>query len=581
MRCRTRRFAIWCAGVQYYKFDNWNEQNGKREILKPFGTDGTFRPIVTGKRLRQTAVRGAAAAFAGQASNFAVGIGSVVILARLLTPSDFGIVTMVTTVGLLFRSFGQNGFTEVIMQRDELNDSLASNLFWVQLGMGVLLTLLFAGSGPLLAQFYHSPAVAQVTETMSLMIVIGCLGWLHLALLQRAMLFRITALINFVGQAVLASVSIALALAGWHYWALVWGIVAQSVATALGAWLMCRWVPNRPGPARGTREGLRFAMNVYSHFAFNYLTRNTDNLLVGWRFGARALGFYKKAYDLFVLPETQLLSPLAAVAVSTLSRVRSDQEQFQRYFLRTMTVLALVGMGIGADLTLVGRDLIRIILGPGWGEAGRIFTFFGPGIGVMLLYDTHGWIHLSIGRPERWLRWALIEFVCTASLFLVTLHWGPSGIAAAWTASFFFLMFPAFWFAGQPIGMGMGTILRAVWKFFFASVGAACVTALILKVFPDYSTTGGVSLAFVRLISVSLLFFASYLGAVVALHKGLKPVNETLDLLRDLLPKPGARAGEGGRAGDALELSQAQITNDVDDSNKDFAITFRDSRDSH
>jgi O-antigen/teichoic acid export membrane protein len=62
-------------------------------------------------------------------------------------------------------------------------------------------------------------------------------------------------------------------------------------------------------------------MNVYSHFAFSYLTRNTDNLLVGWRFGARALGFYKKAYDLFVLPETQLLAPLSAVVVSTLSRV--------------------------------------------------------------------------------------------------------------------------------------------------------------------------------------------------------------------------------------------------------------------
>ncbi len=114
-------------------------------------------------------------------------IGSVALLSRLLTPADFGIVTMVTTFGLLFRSFGLNGFTELIMQREELNRSLASNLFWVNLGIGTLLTLVFAASGPLLAHFYHNPSVASVTACMSLMIVFGSLGWIHLALLQRAM----------------------------------------------------------------------------------------------------------------------------------------------------------------------------------------------------------------------------------------------------------------------------------------------------------------------------------------------------------------------------------------------------------
>ena len=129
-----------------------------------------------------------------------MGIGSVVILARLLTPADFGIMTMVTTFSLLFRSFGLNGFTELIMQREELTDSLASNLFWIDLGIGTILTLAFASSGPLLALFYHNSAVAQVTEGMSLTIGIGCLGWIHMGLLQRAMHFRTTAIINFVGQ---------------------------------------------------------------------------------------------------------------------------------------------------------------------------------------------------------------------------------------------------------------------------------------------------------------------------------------------------------------------------------------------
>ena len=168
--------------------------------MKPFDSTGKFHPIATSGKLRQAAVRGAGAAIAGQASNFAVQIGSVAILARLLTPADFGIVTMVTTFSLLFRSFGMNGFMELIMQREELTDSLASNLFWIELGIGTILTLAFAATGPLLALFYHNSDVAPVTEGLSLTIGIGCLGWIHMGLLQRAMRFRTTAIINFAGH---------------------------------------------------------------------------------------------------------------------------------------------------------------------------------------------------------------------------------------------------------------------------------------------------------------------------------------------------------------------------------------------
>jgi PST family polysaccharide transporter len=476
-------------------------------------------------------------AIAGQGANFVVQIGSVMILARLLTPADFGIVTMVTTFSLLFRSFGMNGFMELIMQREEISHSLVSNLFWIELGIGAFLTLVFAASGPLLALFYHDSIVARVAQGMSLTIGIGCLGWIHFGLLQRAMQFRTTAIINFVGQVVLVIVSIALAVAGWHYWALVWGIVAQTIIVAAGAWLMCRWIPSWPRRVAGTGSGLKFAMSVYSHFAFSYSTRNTDNLLVGWRYGAQPLGFYKKAYDLFVLPETQLLAPLSAVVVSTLSRVSGDREQFQRYFLGAISVLALVGMGVGADFALVGRDLIRLVLGPGWEEAGRIFALFGPGIGVMLLYYTHGWVHLSIGRPERWFRWGLMEFVCTATLFLLALRWGPSGIAFAWTISFFLLMFPGFWYAGKPIGLGIGPIFAVIWKFFAASVVAGVGTALIKVGVPLFATAAGASGAFARMVSVSLVFLGLYFGAVIALHRGAKPLSDMVSLFRDLLPE--------------------------------------------
>jgi O-antigen/teichoic acid export membrane protein len=509
--------------------------------LKPFQSDGTFHPIATGKELRQSAVRSALATVVGSVGNFFVGIGTVVILARLLTPSDFGIVTMVTTFSLLLCSFGLNGFTELIMQREEITDSLVSNLFWINLSVGVFLTLAFAISGQLLADFFHNAAVVRVTQGMSLTIVVASTRYVHTGLLQRAMHFRTIAIINFVGQVVQLAVAAILAIVGWHYWALVWGSVAQNAFLAVGVWLACRWIPSLPRRVPGTGTGFKFALNVYSHYAFWYFTRNTDNLLVGWRFGDWSLGFYKKAYDLFVLPQTQLMAPMNAVVVSTLSRVNRDREQFQRYFLRAISVLAILGMGIGADFALVGRDIIRFLLGPGWEESGRIFALFGPGIGVMLLYYTHGWIHLSIGRPERWFRWALIEFLVTASLFLLGLYWGPPGIAFAWTISFFLLMFPGFKYAGKPIGLGIRPIFNTIWKFFAASVIAGIATAFIFRLVHYSSAASSTRDSLVRIISVSIVFFALYFAGVVAFHKGPKPLTETIGLLRELLPERNRR----------------------------------------
>jgi O-antigen/teichoic acid export membrane protein len=328
-----------------------------------------------------------------------------------------------------------------------------------------------------------------------------------------------------------------LALRGWGYWALVGGNVATGISTGVGAWLMCRWVPSLPSKVEGTGSSVKFATNVYLHFAFSYFTRNTDNLIVGWRYSARALGLYKRAYDLFVLPESQLLAPISAVVVATLSRLNRERDQYQRYFLGGISVLAFVGMAIGVDFTLVGNDLIRFLLGPGWEEAGRIFVLFGPGIGIMLLYNTHGWIHLSSGRPDRWLRWGVIEFLCTVALFFLALPWGPEGIAFAWTASFFLLMLPAFWYAGKPISLGVGPIVATVWKFFVASAAAGCGTGLLIHFTSPFATTPGALGAFARLVSVSTLFLALYLGGVILLYRGLEPINQTLRLLHDLKPQ--------------------------------------------
>jgi O-antigen/teichoic acid export membrane protein len=502
--------------------------------LKPFDSRGEFRPATD--QLLGLAVRGAGVTVLSSGLGLAIQIVSTVSLARLLTPRDFGVVTMVTTFSLLLVNFGLNGFTEAVLQSEEINDALVSNLFWINLAFGALLTVAFAAAGSLLARFYRDPLVSRVAIGISLTIFLTSTSVQHLALLKRAMRFSVVSANDICARIVSVGLMIALACAGWGYWALVAGTVAQPLTQSVGAWFQCRWIPSLPRKALGTASMVRFAINVYGRFSVNYFARNMDNLLVGWRFDAPTLGFYKKAYDLFALSASQLVSPLTVVAVSALSRLNRHSAEYRRYLLKALSVTALVGMGVGACLTLVGGDVIRLVLGPGWEASGRIFTFFGAGIGVMLLYGTHGWIHLSIGRADRWFRWGIVEFAFTGLLFLLTLHWGPVGIAMAWTASFWILTIPAFWYAGKPIDLGVGIIVDAVWRYLLGSLLAGVATALTLQGFPALLAATGAMGAALRIGVTSLLFGVLYLGSVILLHWGCAPLHQLAGLVREMIP---------------------------------------------
>jgi PST family polysaccharide transporter len=505
--------------------------------MRPFDSSGAFARIISGTdKLRQLAVRGAGITLLSSGMALALQVVSTVVLARLLVPKDFGLVTMVTTFSLLLANFGFNGLTEAIVQREDIDHSLASTLFWINLVIGVLLTVGFAAAGSLLARFYHDAPVREVAVGISLTIFFTSVSVVHLALLKRAMQFSKVSLNDVVARLVSVIVSILLALAGWRYWALVVGFIAVPFSTSIGAFMMCRWMPGSPRRVAGTATTLRFALHTYGNFTVNYFSRNTDNLLVGWRFNARSLGFYKKAYDLFALSAGQLVSSISVVVVAALSRLNRDIAQYKRYLLGAITVTAFVGMGLGAGLTLAGKDLIRVLLGPGWEPSGHIFTFFGPGIGVMVLYHTHGWIHLSIGRADRWFRWAIVEFIVTVLLFVIALPWGPAGIAVAWTASFWILTIPAMWYAGKPIGLSVTSVLSVVWRYAAASLVASALTYLLVGAIPSLVGAPGLLGAVLRVSAIFVVLSSLYLGAVVLLHGGFAPLQQIVGLVREMIP---------------------------------------------
>jgi PST family polysaccharide transporter len=193
-------------------------------------------------------------------------------------------------------------------------------------------------------------------------------------------------------------------------------------------------------------------------------------------------------------------------------------------------------MAVGADLTLIGQDVARLVLGPKWTESARIFELFGPGIGVMLLCGAMGWVHLALGNPGRWFRWSLVELGVTVSLFLVALHWGPAGIAAAWSLSYWILLIPGFWYAGRPIEFSAPALIATVWRHAASALLAGLATAMIIRGTIFWHTPASTGAALWAIIIISTLFVALYLGATTVLHWGLAPLRQLASLLRELVP---------------------------------------------
>jgi O-antigen/teichoic acid export membrane protein len=504
--------------------------------MKPFDINGNFHPAAEGKDLKRLAVRGGAATISASALSLVVQVVSTVILARLLTPADFGVVAMVTTFVMFLMGVCANGCNEAIMQRDKMDRFLASNLFWINLAVGLILMSGFAAAGSLLARFYGNPLVARVAVGMSPGILLASVSVVPIALLRRAMRFTEVSVFVVGARAVNTAVTILLALGGWGYWALVVGIVAEALCNTLGAWWQCRWIPSLPRRGVGTRAALRFAAHIYGTFNANYFTRNFDNLLVGWRFNAVALGYYKKAYDLFALSASQLTAPLSSVALAALSRVKNDPARFRRHLASLLEMIAMVGMAVGADLTLIGKDVVQLILGPKWQESGHIFELFGPGIGVMLLYSAIGWIHVSIGKPERWFRWTLVESTTTALLFFVALRWGPAGVAVAWSVSYWLLLVPAYWYAGLPIDFKASQLLGAAWKYALASLVAGWISTIALRHLAFSGKPGSMLNTLEEIIAISVVFLMLYLGAVILLHRSFSPLRQLSSILLEFAP---------------------------------------------
>ncbi len=334
---------------------------------------------------------------------------SVVVLARLLTPGDYGTVTMVTAVTGIVNLFRELGLSSATVRTRGITHEQVSNLFWINAGAGAAVTLIIAASGPILAWFYHKPQLTLVAIGVSLTSVLSSLGTQHGALINRDMRFGTMAVIR--NSALLAGLVAALvvAFAGGTYWALVASAVVTAAWDTTGRWIASGFRPGRYKKGVGLRPLIRFGANVAGSDIVTYFHRNTDNILIGKAWGAGQLGLYTKAYSLLMLPISNLRSPLNRVAFPAMSRLQDQPAAFRAYFAKYCSLLSFITMPIVAYLFASSEHVIRLLLGPRWIGASELFSILAIVSFIQAPAGLKGIVQTAMGRGGRLFRLTLIS----------------------------------------------------------------------------------------------------------------------------------------------------------------------------
>jgi PST family polysaccharide transporter len=488
------------------------------------------------KDLKEKTIRGGLARLCAQGANFVLRLGSLMVLARLLGPRDFGLVGMVTAftgVLTLFRDFG---LSAAAIQRADVTEAQLSTLFWINVFVGILLGLLAIAGAPAISAFYHEPRLFMVTVVLAAGFLFNAAGVQHSALLQRHMRFTALAVINTVSLIVGTVIAIGGAKAGYGYWALVVMTITVPLVSTIGFWLTAGWIPGLPQRRAGIRSMMRFGGTVTLNALVSYVATNSEKVLLGRFWGVDALGIYGRAYQLINIPTDNLNSAAGEVAFSALSRLQGEPLRLKSYFLKGYSVLLAMTLPITIACALFANEMIFVILGPKWAAAVDIFRLLAPTILVFALINPLFWLLCSLGLVGRSLKMGLIIAPVMIGSYLIGLPHGPKGVAFAYSTVMMLLVIPIIAWSVNGTVISLREILLAVSRPLASSIVAGALAFEVRLVYGrSLSPLAGLVLesAVLLVTFVGMLLFASGQKALY------------LGLLRGLKGPSSAKEGEG------------------------------------
>lgn len=359
---------------------------------------------------------------------------SSIVLARILLPSDYGLIAVVGSVVLFGALFADLGLTSAIIHAASPSRTYLSTAFWINAATGIVLNLVAGGVGYLLAWIYGEPPLRHLMWLAGLTFTLD-LGVVHTALLERSLRFRQIALIETTAAVVGVGVSIAAAADGQGATSLVLGPVASTVVTSVWLWASVKWRPAMTAKRDAAAATLRYGRGLVGFNIVNYWSRNADNILLAKVTSAQELGLYSRSYSLMLAPLQQIASVFGRVLFPTLSRMREDPSALGRLWLRATKLALLMTLPVALTCATAGPALVTGLYGPRWQGAGTIVELLGIAAVIQVFPASTGQVYQAMGATDELFRVGIKMSSCTVLAIILGLPWGVIGVATAVAAN--------------------------------------------------------------------------------------------------------------------------------------------------
>ncbi len=347
-----------------------------------------------------------------QLSLILIGLAVSGVLARLITPAEFGIIGMVSLGTGFLNVIKDFGFGAALVQKKEVHDDEYSTVFWINLIIGFLLCALVYSLAPLIGHFFKESRVEPVTKALSFTFLLNAIGIVWNNKLIKAVAFKQIFYRSFLSTIISGGLAVFLAYRGYGVWALVAQTYSNIIINTFLVYLHIRWLPRLTIEKKYVISLFKFGLPLLADQSINYWVRNIDNLLVGRFLGKETLAYYGKAYTLMLLPVSQLTGTLTKVLFPTFSMIQDDQAQIAEIYLKISRVIALIAFPLMTGLSLLAEPLILIVYGPQWHAAVPIFQVLSLLGMLQAIAALSGDIYLSQGKTALMFKVGLVSKGC-------------------------------------------------------------------------------------------------------------------------------------------------------------------------
>ncbi|MDD5546111.1 MAG: MOP flippase family protein [Candidatus Omnitrophica bacterium] len=357
-----------------------------------------------------------------------------IILARLLSPDDFGLLAMATVFINFAMIFSEMGISSALIQKQDTNDRHYYSAFWFNIIVGVLLTLVFIAVSPIIAWFYNKPELQPILIVISVNFFLSSFVIIQQTILSKEMDFKKLAIRDILAVAISGIVGIYLAYHGFGVWSLVYQSVIFTLLNAILLWTVSTWRPKFVFAIQDIKDIFHFSANLTGFNVVNYFARNVDQLLIGKYLGAEALGYYALAYKIMLYPIRNISWVIGKVMFPAFSRIQNDIEKLRNAYIKEVKIISMVSFPAMLGMFAIAPDFVFLILGHKWQPAIlliRILCFCG--LTQSVSDSISGNIRLSTGNSKLHLKIGIGNAFITIISVIIGLNWGIYGVAYLYT----------------------------------------------------------------------------------------------------------------------------------------------------